>query len=117
MSTKYKGLKMLNSSRISFSAVLLSLITSQAFSTDTINITVNTKEKDVIAIGYSVNGNKFGALGNSFSGKGPINQEYQFGYKKDSIFGEDVSCGSLTLNQDSKVILVKTNNQCSGILG
>ncbi|AMP89461.1 hypothetical protein [Legionella pneumophila] len=103
--------------RKDLSIVLLSLICFKNFASDTINITVITKEKNAIAIGYSVNGNQYGGLGNSYSGKGPKNKEYQFGYKKDSIFGKDISCGSITLNQDSKVTLVNNNNQCFSVLG
>ncbi|HAT1868888.1 TPA: hypothetical protein JBK40_15560 [Legionella pneumophila] len=103
--------------RKNLSTVLLSLICFKIFASDTIDITVTTKEKNAIAIGYTVNGNQYGGLGNSYSGKGPKNKEYQFGYKKDSIFGENISCGSITLNQDSKVTLVNNNNQCIGILG
>ncbi|HBB6896458.1 TPA: hypothetical protein I8038_000480 [Legionella pneumophila] len=104
-------------SRISLSTVLLSLICFNIFASDTIMITVNTKEKNAIAIGYSVNGNQYGGLGSSYSGHGPKNKEYQFGYKTDSIFGKDISCGSMTLSQDSKVTLVNNNNQCISVLG
>ncbi|HAT8180066.1 TPA: hypothetical protein JA361_11525 [Legionella pneumophila] len=108
---------MLHLSRKSFGTVLLSLISFKIFAYNTIDVTVNTKEKNAIAIGYSVNGNHYGGLGKSYSGKGPKNKEYQFGYKKDSIFGEDISCGSIILNQDSKVTLVNNNHQCFSILG
>lgn len=95
----------------------IGFFSAQAFATDTIKVTVQTKEKKAVAIGYTVEKNQFGGLGNSFTGTGPINKEYLFGYRKDSIFGDNISCGSLTLTHDSTIILIKQDKKCQSIIG
>jgi hypothetical protein len=74
-------------------------------------ITVKSNDKRVAAIGFKVNGKASGGLGKLYTGKGPKNEEYFFGYRS-SIYGDDISCGSLKLNKNSTVVLVSQNKNC-----
>lgn len=99
------------------SCIFSTLFCFQAFATDLIKVTVKTNERNAVAIGFTVDSRDYGTLGKSYSGKGPANKEYLFGYKKDSLFGDNVACGSLTLTRDSTVVLMIQNNTCIAILG
>ena len=80
---------------------------------DTIKVTVSIDAKEKAAgIGYSVDGKAFGGSGSSYSGVGPSNKVYSFGYRKDLKTSKDVPCGTLTLNQDSKVALTVDGQGC-----
>ncbi|KTD51368.1 hypothetical protein [Legionella quateirensis] len=97
--------------------IFISLFSIHAFAADTIKITVKTMEKNAVAIGFTVDKKEFGTLGKSYSGRGPKDKEYNFGYKKDSLFGDNINCGSLTLTQDSTIVLMVQDNKCYSIPG
>ena len=99
------------------SCLFLLLFTTQVIAGNTITVTVKTKEKKAAAIGFTVDGKEHGTLGSSYTGKGPINKEYHFGYKTGIIFGENIDCGVLTLTADSTVWLINQDNHCISILG
>ncbi|MBL7479379.1 hypothetical protein [Legionella bononiensis] len=101
----------------SLGCIFISLFSIHAFAADTIKITVKTMEKNAVAIGFTVDNKEFGTLGKSYSGRGPKDKEYYFGYKKDSLFGDNISCGSLTLTQDSTIVLMVQDNKCYNIPG
>ena len=83
---------------------------------NTIKITVKTAINNASAIGFTVKEKNSGGLGKSYTGKGPQDQEYAFGYRKGSPFGSNIKCGSLFLSQDSTVLLVSMNDTCVAIL-
>ena len=85
----------------------------QAIAHDTIRVHVKTNEKTAAALGFTVDGKKAGARGKSYEGKGPVNREYVFGYRKNSAFGPDVLCGSQVLTKDSIVTLITKGENCS----
>lgn len=96
--------------------VLFSLFALSAHATQSINVTVKTNEKSAIAVGFSVEGRHLGGLGKAFSAKGPSQKEYTFGFKKDSIFGENIACGSLLLKKNTTVLMIYQNNQCVSLI-
>lgn len=86
---------------------------TEIFADDTIRIHVKTNERTAAALGFVVDGKKSGNAGKSYAGKGPTNKKYVFGYRKHSVFGTDVICGSRTLTKDSTVTLVVLGDNCS----
>jgi hypothetical protein len=92
-------------------AVFGTLSSLHVFADDLIQITVIATDK-AAAVGYLVEGKKTGGLGSTYSGKGPVNKEYSFGYRKRVLGGTDISCGTLILNKNSKVQLVTHGEQC-----
>ena len=82
----------------------------QAHADDMIKVTVVATEK-AMAVGYQVEGKRVGGLGKTYSGKGPVNKKYSFGYRKHPI-GADISCGSIILSKSSKVKLITKGEQC-----
>lgn len=108
---------MINSSIRVMSCAILAISCIQADASDKIKVTVKTSEKTAAAIGFSVNGDKTGSLGKSHTSKGPMNQEYHFGFRKNSAFGEDISCGALILTQSSTVNLIYQDQKCFSVLG
>lgn len=101
----------------SFCCMFITLFSLQVFATETIKVTVKTSENNAVAIGFTVDEKEFGTLGRTYVGKGPKDKEYRFGYKKDSLFGDNIDCGTLTLTQNSTIVLINQNNKCSSILG
>lgn len=95
-----------------FSCGVISLLSAHAFAADVLKITVKTSERTAAAIGYTVEGKSSGGIGKSYSSIGPKNKQYSFGYRKNSIFGTNIPCGSLTLSEDSTVVLIYQNNEC-----
>ncbi|KTC80600.1 hypothetical protein [Legionella cherrii] len=93
--------------------LILFSFTIQAIAKDTITVQVKTDEKTAAALGFTVEGKKSGARGKSYSGKGPANKVYIFGYRKNSAFGPDILCGSQKLAKDSIVTLVTSGDHCS----
>lgn len=108
---------MINRVITSFSFAFITCISTQSFAADSIKITVKTNEKDAAAIGFVVDGKKYGGLGRFYSSKAPGNKEFRFGYRKNSAFGQDVDCGSMVIPQDSTIILVNQDTKCTCILG
>ncbi len=108
---------MVRRTTLSLSCIFASLFSMQVSAADIIKVTVKTSEKAAVAIGFTVEAREFGTLGKTYKGKGPVNKEYRFGYKKDSIFGDNVDCGSLTLTKDSTIILIKQDNKCTSLPG
>lgn len=107
---------MMKHSFITLSCIAVTLISLQTFAGDKITITVKTSEKTAAGIGYSVGGKESGGSGKSYSGKGPINQRYKFGYRKNSIHGPNIPCGALTLIKNSSIILVTKGNKCQSVI-
>lgn len=92
-------------------ALFATLFSYQIFAEDLIEITVTATDK-AMAVGYQVEGKKLGGLGKRYSGKGPINKEYFFGYRKNALSGRDIPCGSVILNKSTKVQLVTKGDHC-----
>jgi hypothetical protein len=94
----------------------ITLFSFQTYADDTIRITVKTSENAAAGIGYSVGGKNSGTLGKSYTGKGTKNQEYAFGYRKNSIMGTDIKCGSITLTKDTTITLVTQGDKCLSVV-
>jgi hypothetical protein len=90
---------------------------SCVFGANTIEVTVTTNDQTAAGIGYAVNGKRIGGSGKTYTGKGPINSVYSFGYRKNSANGKDVFCGSHTLTKNSQVFLIVKGNKCRSIVG
>lgn len=103
---------MMNRSIKYLSCGIITLLSTHTFAADMVKITVKTSERTAAAIGFTVEGKASGGIGKSYSSTGPKNKQYSFGYRKNSIFGENIPCGSLTLSQDSTVVLIYQNNEC-----
>lgn len=99
-----------------FGGLMFALFSLQTFAENTIRITVKTSEHSVAGIGYSVDGQRSGTLGKSYTGKGVKNKEYVFGYRKHSIAGVNVSCGTRVLTKDTTVTLVTKGDKCLSII-
>jgi len=99
-----------------FSILVVILFSLQSFAEDTVKITVSTTEKTAAAIGFTVDGKESGGSGQSYSGEGPKNKEYKFGYRKDSVKGLNISCGSLTLSENSNVTLTTEGDKCLSVV-
>ena len=95
-----------------FSYIIIALFSLQAFAEDTISITVKTNEKTAAGIGYSVEGKDSGGAGKSYTGRGPKNMKYSFGYRRR---GTNIPCGTLTLTKNSNVTLITKGNKCHSI--
>lgn len=94
----------------------MTLFSLHVFAADTISISVKTNEKTAAAIGYTVGGKKSGGAGKSYVGKGPKNKTYAFGYRKKSVKGANISCGSLMLTKNSNVTLITKGNKCHSVM-
>ena len=106
----------MNMNFVKMSAVIMASLGSfHVFATDSIQITVIAMDK-AAAVGYLVDGKRIGGLGKTYSGHGPMNKKYSFGYRKRVFGGTDISCGSLVLNKDSKVKLVIKGEQCYSVI-
>ena len=107
---------------IKHSVTLISCIALTLFSLHTfaagkrISVTVSTAERSAAGIGFSVNGRNTGGAGRSFTGRGPQNSRYIFGFRQNSVTGKNVSCGSLTLKSNSRVNLVYIGGRCRSVL-
>ena len=95
--------------------ILLSLFTFQAFA-EQITVTVTTNDPTAAAIGYTVKGKESGGSGKSYTGHGPSNQKYAFGFRKTSVKGKNISCGSAMLTKNSNVTLVTKGNRCHSVI-
>lgn len=102
-----------------FIKIILGLIGSlcslQLVAEDTIRVTVIATDQ-AAAVGYLVEGKRTGGLGKSYSGHGPINKIYSFGYRKSAFRGNDIPCGSLVLNKSSEVKLVVKGDRCYSVI-
>lgn len=107
---------MIISSLKAVSCITMAMFSLSAFADDQIKITVKTDEKTAAAIGYAVGGKALGGLGKTYSGSGPTNKKYVFGYRKHSIYGANVTCGELVLNKDSIVVIVADGNKCQVLI-
>ena len=99
-----------------FGCIIIMLFSLQAFAENTITITVKTNEKTAAAIGYTVGGKDSGGPGKSYTGQGPKNKKYVFGYRKNSVKGTDITCGTLTLTKSSNVFLITKGNKCRCVI-
>lgn len=94
------------------SCITFSLLSLHAFAENTITVNVKAEAAEVAAIGYTVEGKNSGRIGSSYTGKGPKNKEYVFGYRKGAIYGKNIRCGTLTLSENSTVTLVHQDGAC-----
>lgn len=99
-----------------FSALIITLFSLQSVASTTIRVNVRTNEPKASALGFSVDGKRTGGIGRSFSGRGPVNRTYLFGYKTKAPQRTNVSCGSHVLTKDSTVTLVTQGNRCQSIV-
>jgi hypothetical protein len=90
--------------------IINTLLCWQAHADDTIKVTVTATGK-AMAVGYQVEGARLGGLGKTYSGQGPVNKKYSFGYRKYAL-GADIACGSIILSKNSMVKLVSKGEQC-----
>jgi hypothetical protein len=97
------------------SYIIITLFSLPTLAEKVINITVKTSDTSAIAIGYSVVGKSTGTVGKSYSGTGPKDKKYSFGYRR-QIHGSNIICGDLTLTKDSVITLVTKNNKCTSII-
>lgn len=97
------------------SGIFFVVCSTSIFAQDRIEITVVAPGK-AMAVGYKVEGKKAGGLGRTYSGIGPVNKEYFFGYRKNALSGEDIPCGSVVLSKNSKVKLITKDSQCSMLI-
>lgn len=95
--------------------VIIALFSVQAFAADPIKINVKTNEKTAQGIGYSVDGEESGGAGKSYSGTGPKNKLYKFGYRT-TAQGEDIRCGTVKLTKNSNVTLVVKRGKCHSVV-
>jgi hypothetical protein len=95
--------------------IIASIGSFYVFAEDTIRITVIATDK-AAAVGYLVEGKRTGGLGKTYSGQGPVNKKYSFGYRKSAFSGSDISCGSLVLNKSSEVKLVVKGERCISVV-
>lgn len=98
---------------IYISSLFIFLFSTITLAEKTITISVKTNESSAAGIGYSVGGKKNGGAGKSYVGKGPANKTYVFGYRKNSINGRNIRCGTLKLNKNSSVVLRAKGNKCT----
>ena len=91
--------------------LFVTVFSGYSFADDIIEVTVEATDK-ALAVGYQVEGKKLGGLGKTYSGKGPVNKQYFFGYRKSVMSGRDISCGSVVLNKSTKVQLVTKGEKC-----
>jgi hypothetical protein len=98
-----------------FSCVI-TLLSFQSYADNIIRITVKTSENTAAGIGYSVEGRNSGTLGKSYTGKGVKNKEYVFGYRKNSIAGANIECGSVTLTKDTTITLITKGDKCLSVI-
>ncbi len=89
----------------------ISGFSSYSFADEVIEVTVIATDK-AGAVGYLVEGKKLGGLGKTYSGKGPVNRQYFFGYRQNVLTGRDIPCGSVILNKNTKVQLVTKGERC-----
>lgn len=104
---------MIRISRITLGFLIVFFSSTEIFANDTIRIQVKTNERTAAALGFAVEGRKCGTAGKSYDGKGPTNKKYVFGYRRHTLFGADIICGSQVLTKDSTVTLVVLGDSCS----
>lgn len=98
------------------SCLILALSAFHANAGKNIKVTVKTSEKNAAAIGFTVDNRNSGSLGRNHTGEGPKGMLYRFGYKKHTPFGDNISCGSMILTENSTVTLLLQGDQCISIL-
>ncbi len=91
--------------------VLGCLFAVAGFADSLIDVTVISTDK-AAAVGFLVEGKRVGGLGKSYSGKGPVNKQYFFGYRKSAFSRTDIHCGSIVLDKSTKVQLVTKGEEC-----
>jgi len=91
--------------------IVLAIFTFSAFAEE-ITVSVATNDPTAAAIGFTVNGKESGGAGKSYTGNGPSNQKYSFGFRKKSVRGKNIRCGSLKLTKNSNIVLTKKGNRC-----
>lgn len=89
------------------------------FATQTFAIQVNVSSpSSVSALGFTVDGKKYGGMGKSYNKSGVPTGMYRFGVRVNGIFGNDIACFnqgkiSVFLTKDSDVTLIYNNNRCT----
>lgn len=83
-----------------------------------IQVSVRASSPAVSALGFQVNGKKYGGMGKSYSKSGLPSGSYQFGVRINGVFGTDVPClakgkKAISLSKDTNAILNYSNNRCT----
>lgn len=99
-----------------FNGIIITLFSMQVFAESMIRITVKTEEHSAAGVGYIVEGKKSGTLGKSYTGSGAKNKEYVFGFRKNSIYGSNINCGSMVLTKDTTIVLISKEDKCQSIV-
>jgi len=99
-----------------FSCLIIALFSLNTFATNTIRVNVRTSIQAANALGFSVDGRRAGSLGRSFSGRGPTNRTYLFGYRTKAPNRKNISCGSHVLTKNSTVTLITKGSRCQSIV-
>lgn len=100
----------------SLSCLIITLFSLHSFAANTIRVNVRTGIQAASALGFSVDGTRAGSLGRSFSGRGPANRTYLFGYRTKAPNRKNVSCSSHVLTRNSTVTLVAKGSRCQSIV-
>lgn len=95
--------------------ISLALFSFPALAASMINVTVTTNTPMAAGIGYTVDGKESGGPGKSYTGTGPKNKTYAFGYRKKAK-GANISCGSVKLRKNANVTLVVKGNSCHTVV-
>src|SRR5688572_1333456 len=99
--------------KLSCSMLVLFSLNAFAQDSDTIKVTVHTDEQTAAAIGCEVDGKKLGGPGKSYTCEGPKGKNYIFGFRKDTVHGTNVNCGSSTLDKDADITLTLKDGACT----
>lgn len=83
-----------------------------------IQVSVRSSSPAVSALGFQVNGKKYGGMGKSYNKSGLPSGSYQFGVRINGVFGTDVPCfgqgkKAVSLSKDTKATLNYSNNRCT----
>lgn len=86
-----------------------------------IEVNVQSTTNDISGLGFLVNGESYGGLGDSYRQTGMPKGTYSFGVRVGGIFGDDVEChvdGKTTvdLNQDTTVMLNYDGKTCTAVV-
>lgn len=88
---------------------ILSIACTSSFA---INVSVQSPSQGVSALGFQVNGQKYGAAGRFYSKNNMPAGTYQFGVRVNGLFGEDVGCAVAKLTKNTTVIVRYDGKRC-----
>src|SRR5579862_7337780 len=80
-----------------------------------ITVTVQSPSKDVYALGFQLNGSKYGGSGTSYSKSGLPAGKYTFGVRVGGLLFnyKQYGCGSAMLKSDTTAILRYNGHSCT----